>query len=249
MKLRYITCSDAREQLPPDAAIKLLSDFPIAELAIQTHPTKMSVSMPRRKWFDELLRNVRNNPKKLNLAVHVNLDWCNLFCRGIIAPDLLDLFFLTQTDGTPVIKRWQINIHGSKTPLFQADNIARIIANYPDREYIFQYASSEYNRIRRLDQTGVKFSVLYDASGGQGKAPRNWRAPWNPNIPQGYSGGISPDNVAGNLDKIARVVSDRESIWIDAEGKLKNPETRLFDINRAREYISNALAWSKNNTK
>jgi hypothetical protein len=63
----------------------------------------------------------------------------------------------------------------------------------------------------------------------------------------GYSGGMSPENVADNLTKISAVVPANRDIWIDAEGKLKTDNK--FDIARARQYIQNAESWIAQNGK
>lgn len=251
MNLRYITCSDPREDTPIEDILHLSQTAPNVEIAVQAHPSKMSFDMPRRKWFECLLKESLSMPTAPNLAVHLNLDWCDKFCQGILAPDLLDLFFLLREDGTPAIHRWQINIHGSKTKLFKPDNIARILNNYSGREFIFQYGASEYHRMQRLDNrmkrfdVETNFSILYDTSGGAGKLTKNWRAPLFEDHSQGYAGGLSPENVSENLDKIAKVAGDRTDIWIDAEGKLKTPGTKTFDIKRAEQYINAALKWQK----
>ncbi|MBO7066361.1 MAG: hypothetical protein J6W40_01925, partial [Alphaproteobacteria bacterium] len=57
----------------------------------------------------------------------------------------------------------------------------------------------------------------------------------------GYSGGLSPENIADNLSKISQVTSADDMIWIDAEGKLKTND--LFDVARARDYIKNVKNW------
>ena len=56
---------------------------------------------------------------------------------------------------------------------------------------------------------------------------------------------ISSENVIQNLDKIAKVAGNRTDIWIDAEGKLKTPGTKTFDINRAKQYINAAICWQQ----
>lgn len=249
MKLRYITASDPREHVSTADLMNLLHENARTEIAVQAHPSKMSWEMPRHKWFDNIVHIARNSGNTVNLAVHVNMDWANMFCRGNIAPELLDWFFAVRDDTTPVIRRWQININGSKTPLFQTDNIAKILLNYPDREFIFQYSAAQYHRMQRLNKTCANFSVLYDLSGGTGAPPRGVRAPIFDNHPMGYSGGISPENVASRLNNIARVAPTRTDIWIDAEGKLKNPATGKFDIQRAREYINAAIQWQQTHIK
>lgn len=245
MQLRYITCSDPREDTPVEEILRLSQIAPNVEIAVQAHPSKMSFDMPRRKWFESLLKESLTMPTAPNIAVHLNLDWCDKFCQGVLDPNLLDLFFLFRADGMPAIRRWQINIHGSKTKLFKRDNIAKLLLNSHNREFIFQYGANEYHRMQRLDKTIANFSVLYDTSGGTGKLTKNWRAPLFETHPQGYAGGLSPENVYENLDKIAKVAGDRTDIWIDAEGKLKTPGTKTFDINRAKQYINTAIGWQQ----
>ena len=245
MKLRYITCSDPREMVPVEALLRLAQTAPIVEIAVQAHPSKMSQTMPRNQWFNRLLKESLYMPTAPNLAVHISMEWCDNICQGIIVPEIKDWLSLTRTDGSPVIRRWQINIHGSKTQKFNTNEIANLLKSFPNNEFIFQYDSSEYNRMQKLERTGAKFSILYDASSGTGTLAKNWNAPLFNNHPQGYSGGLSPENVVENLDKIAKVTADRTDVWIDAEGKLKNPDTKVFDINRAKQYITAALKWQK----
>jgi hypothetical protein len=89
--------------------------------------------------------------------------------------------------------------------------------------------------------------MLFDASGGCGISPRAWRAPVMDNHKMGYSGGLSPENVYENLDKINLILPANYNTWIDAEGKLKAPETKQFDVARAEKYIQNALRWVQRN--
>lgn len=243
MNLRYITCSDPRENVSVQDILNLSKVAPNVEIAVQAHPSKMSFGMPRYEWFNRLLKESLSMSDAPNLAVHVNMDWCDKLCQGVLATELIDIFFLLRDDGMPAVRRWQINIHGSKTKNFNTGKVARLLANSPNREFIFQYGASEYHRIQRLDKTGAKFSVLYDTSGGTGKLAKTWRAPMFENHPQGYSGGLSPENIVENLDKIVKVAKNRNDIWIDAEGKLKNPDTKVFDIARATQYINSALNW------
>lgn len=243
MRLRYITCSDPRETVAVEAVLRLSQTAPIVEIAVQAHPSKMSDGMPRNQWFNRLLKESLYMPKAPNLAVHVNMEWCDNFCQGILAPEIKNWLSLTRTDGTPVIRRWQINVYGSKTKIFNPEEIAKLLKSFSDNEFIFQYGPSECYNIKCLNETGSKFSLLYDVSCGTGKTNKNWAAPLYTNHPQGYAGGLSPENVTENLDKIKLVTKDRTDVWIDAESKLKNPETKKFDINRAKQYISAALKW------
>jgi hypothetical protein len=239
-----------REDVPIEKVMELLNISEKVELGIQAHSFAMSYNMPRNVWFNELLNISAAAPKPLNIAIHVNYQWCSDFCHGELAPELLDWFYMTHKNtGQPVIKRWQLNI-GDGTAGFDASKLSRIISNNPRREFIFPYNAKkqfETGAISKLNRSGAEFSLLFDASYGAGITPGNWTRPAYKNHPQGYAGGLCGENIAQNLDKIAKVVPKDYETWIDAEGKLMTPGTRRFDADRASDYITQTLKWLKTN--
>lgn len=246
MNLEYITCSDMREHNSIDDIIDLGKKYPMAEFAIQAHPSKFSAYMPRYVWFDTLMHAARVND--INLAMHVNSEWRTEICHGNIPFEIKRMWDLRRDNGKPVIGRVQVNINGGRDRFsFCAAKVADIIRAYPDIEFIFQYTPRQRTRLKKLDRAGVAFSMLFDASGGRGISPRAWRAPVMDNHKMGYSGGLSPENVYENLDKINLILPANYNTWIDAEGKLKAPETKQFDVARAKKYIQNALRWVQRN--
>ena len=246
MNLRYITCSDPREFNDIHDLVKLGKLSSRVEIAVQAHPSKMSPGMPRNEWFRELVRYVMHDKHKIRLAVHVNREWCDEICRTGHIPTELSYFFEMCRDENPydaVVKRWQLNMPTDTANNLNINALKNLMATYPEKYFIFQYNANTHNAIHRLHDAGLHFSVLYDSSGGRGIAPDLWNAPLFHNVPQGYSGGISPENVSENLCKISSVVPEQRGIWIDAEGRLKTNDR--FDINRARQYILNAESWLK----
>lgn len=247
MKISTITCSDPREDTSVDKLIEFMNEFSDVEIAVQASEAKIGMGTPRRVWFDELLHAVRNNPRRLNLAMHVNMEYCEKFSNGEIPADLAPWFFAVRSDDMqPVIKRWQINYSGSKCSI-NPYRVMDMMGKYLDHEFIMQHNSTNASNmvLQRLQKIGtwIKFSVLYDASGGAGKLPTQWHAPYA-HYKTGYSGGLGAENIAMQLDNIATVAGDR-IVWIDAEGKLKIPGTKTFDIARAREYVLAANQWIK----
>jgi len=246
MNIEKITCSDMREYNEIDDIINLGKKYPMAEFAIQAHPSKFSAHMPRYVWFDTLMHTARVN--NINLAMHVNSEWRTEICRGNIPYEIKRMWDMRRDNGKPVIGRVQVNINGGKGAFrFYANKVFDIIRAYPDIEFIFQYTPRQRRRLKKLDKMDAPFSMLFDASGGRGISPKMWRAPVMSNHKMGYSGGLSPDNIAENLDKINLVVPKNDNIWIDAEGKLKDPTTKQFDPLRAEIYIQNALRWMVKN--
>lgn len=245
MNIEYITCSDMREHNDIDEIIDLGKKYPRAEFAIQAHPPKFSPSMPRYVWFDTLVHASRVN--NIKLAMHVNSEYRTELCHGVVPYSLRRLWEIERNDGTPVVGRVQVNINGGNDKYkFYADKVADIIRAYPKIKFILQYTPAQYDRILKLDKKHVPFALLYDASGGRGISPDSWGAPVMPNHQMGYSGGLSPENVIDNLNDINEILPADYSTWIDAEGKLKSPDSNgkeVFDVKRAEKYIERAYRW------
>ena len=254
MKLRYITCSDPREYNSLQNIVDL-AKMPHAEIAVQCHPSKMSKGMPRNMWFDDLVRLAFHID--MNLAIHINKEWADSMCvHGKIPNEIFTWMALERFEtNQPIIKRIQLNMPQDTANHINTYEVAKLINDFPNREFIFQYNNKTKNAIRKLHETGAEFSLLFDASGGNGIAPESWQKPVYKIHPMGYSGGISPDNVIENLNKISMVVPQNNKIWIDAEGKLKsvNPAycdlSPRFDYTKASEYVKRANAWQNQKTK
>ena len=259
MHLRYITCSDPREFNDIHDVVKLAQLSPRVEIAVQAHPSKMSPGMPRNEWFRELLQYVIRDKYNINLAVHVNREWCEKICRkGQIPQELKEFFGLRTENNKPLIKRWQLNVPSYTVPDINYRALKRMFNKNSQNEFIVQYNAHTKDVATTLYAMNVRFSVLYDASGGRGISPELWNAPLWTFVSQGYSGGLSPENVESNLDKISKVavypfarydknnnivrsVEMRKDIWVDAEGKLKTDDK--FDILRAQQYVLNVEHW------
>lgn len=243
MNLKYITCSDPREDLQITDVLALLKTAPSVEIGVQAAPGTMGWLRPRNVWFDVLMYYVKTNKYPLNVALHVNYQWCDDMCSGKIPGEIKNWMRLRNVcDNKPSIRRLQLNI-GDRTQNFDANAVAKLIRLHPEHEFIFPYNDHVKDKIDELHKTGAKFSLLYDASYGYGISPDKWDAPVYDNIPMGYAGGMSPENVTENLNKISAVTPRDYTTWIDAEGRLMKPGTRHFDIDRARQYIKKALAW------
>lgn len=253
MDIRYITCSDPRNHNTHDEMFDLWKMDPRVEIAVQMHPGKVSPDTERYKWIKQLVDKMSDDVTTkdvCNLAIHVNNDWCDEICNGTVPVALQPLFnadrFILQhiTCLQPVVKRIQLNMPQKTAENFNAQKLKNLIEYYEDKEFIIQYKPTTINAVQQLHKIGAKFSLLFDESGGTGRDAGVWRAPVYPYFHyQGYSGGMSPENVAENLTKISRVAG-AHTIWIDAEGKLKTDDK--FDCARAAAYIKNAIRWEQN---
>lgn len=249
MNLKYITCSDPREDISVSEMMRLLHFAPQIEIGVQASPGAMATGRPRHKWFQQLMSLVSNIDTPLNVALHVNYSWCNDMCSGRIPPEIQEWLMLRHVrTNAPAVRRIQLNI-GDGTNAFDANKTAKLIHDFPDHEFIFPYNSVVSSQVAKLHDTGANFSLLYDSSYGYGKSPDAWYGPVYSSHPMGYAGGLSPENVAQNLDLISEQLPSDYTTWIDAEGRLMKPGTRQMDLSRARSYVDIALRWSEYKSK
>lgn len=244
MNLRYITCSDPRNYNSYEDLQSLWNIDDRVEIAVQMHPGKVSPDTDRYKWVKALVDSLYISKQEYNLAIHVNNDWCDDICNGVIPRALEPLFNASSYyKFRPLVQRIQLNMPKHTAENFNAQKLKSVINSYNDKEFIIQYKPTTIAAVDALHKSGAKFSLLFDESGGTGRDANTWRAPVYPGQHNmGYSGGISPENVADNLTKISRVAGAQD-IWIDAEGKLKRDDK--FDIARAAAYIRNAISWDE----
>lgn len=251
MRIECVTSSGIGPHNNIDKFVGLGKQYPMAEFAVQTSRDKFFQHNDRYEFFRALVAACTMND--VNLAMHVNLEYRTDLCRGIVPEIFRNLWDIKRSKGTthadkPVIGRVQININGGNDDFeFHADKVADVIRAYSGIKFIFQYAPAQRERIEQLDKQNVPFSLLYDVSGGEGKLSRDsWGGIILPNHQTGYAGGLSPDNIAENLDYINKLLPADYSTWVDAEGKLKSPDDngkKLFDTTLAEKYIKNACAW------
>ena len=250
MQLRYITCSDPREDLSVYSLINFTTKYPISELGVQAHPGPMSYKGRRNGWFNQMVFTASNMPTPPNIALHINYEWCDCMCRGVVPIEIQNwINARNEITKEHVIKRIQLNI-GDNTHSFEPEKLAKLIQEHADQEFILPYNQHVAPEIARLKATGAKFSLLFDGSYGAGISPEKWGKPVYDDVPNGYAGGLGPGNVAIQLNKINKVLPADYKTWIDAEGRLRDIyDTQSFSLGLAERYIYEALKWRDQNTK
>ena len=252
MKLKYITCSDPREDISVESLLNFTKTYPIAEIGIQVYSGVVSSNWAFNAWLNQLLTKAQNMPKAPNIALHVNQPWGDLMGTGVVPQELAyPLRIKNIYTGQPVIKRVQLNIGNySIKPKFDVKRLSALIKQHPDQEFILPWNKFNAEKIEIMKLIGTKFSLISDASHNTGKEPDSWPKPLYKDIVNGYTGGLGPDNVAKNLDRINTVLPEDYTTWIDAKGKLcDNDKTFSFSLELAEEYVKNAIAWYNQHTK
>lgn len=246
MRLSTIVLSGANEHTDAEAIISLCKDFSgIAELGIQVSGDKAYYSSGRYWWLQLLCHLATPD---IRIALHLNKDWVEDFCAGKIPPELETFLTLSHPDGSPKIKRIQLNFKIGREKAPNVHTLLCTMKRYARHDFILSYNDSNRDFIRQLRQSGCKIdALLYDSSFGEGIAPSIRPAPVFDDVYQGYAGGLSPDNVLKELENINTVVPPGRSFFIDAEGKLKGEDGHL-SLEKCKIFLTRAYAWARDHS-
>lgn len=244
MRLVTITCSGANEHTEIETLVSTLQPFKNAELGIQVSNLKGAYATARYWWLRALYLYLIQNRISIPIALHINSGWVEDFCQGRVAPELEKFLCLFGADERPFIKRVQLNfkIGREKTPNLEV--LRETICRFPNQRFILSCNESNAGFIQELYQTGLEFDLLYDNSFGEGILPDVYPAPRFKYVLHGYAGGLSPDNVIEELNKISKVIPCGAGFCIDAEGKLKGDD-RHFSLKKCRRFLEVASKWDE----
>lgn len=162
---------------------------------------------PRRPWIQSAIKYLPC------ASLHV--------CGRTARQDLMSGWLYDITDH---VQRIQVNgiltIHECET----------LCAMYPKHTVITQH--NRHNN-SLLAVKAPNHALLVDSSGGRGILPTEWRAP-DTDKPVGFAGGLGPDNLAAELERISSVA--KTPWWVDVESKLRVDD--WFSFQRARDCVT-----------
>jgi hypothetical protein len=185
------------------------------------HPTARYPSLPFiQSWAQ------RAQSQGIPVALHL----CGRYARAWIENDAQVVGLARQ------FGRIQVNVVASRIDL---DALVDAVVQGRHPAVITQHNTANVDLTRRL--AGVpSHAILFDASGGRGQAPDQWPAPV-PGKLCGYAGGLGPDTVASELDRIA-AAAEEQPFWIDMEGKVRTPDDQL-DLVRCSQVLGSVDRW------
>ena len=243
MKLTTITLSGANEFTDIRALLSLCEKYSLAELGIQVSGEKAAFGMARYWWIWALALYVTPFTK---LALHVNKDWVEAFCAGKI-PKELDTFLSWRHDnGEPIFSRVQLNFKIGREKDFNVLVLRNMIRKYSAQRFILSYNDCNKEVIHYLYQEGLEFDCLYDSSFGAGILPEKRLPLIYPDVCQGYAGGLSPQNVLIELNKINKVLAEGEMFYIDAQKGLEDDDGHL-SLEKCNLFLKRASKWAEKN--
>ncbi len=242
MKIKYVTLTGADDSISTLELVELSRRFPYVEWAILFSQSKSGVPRyPSLHWVDNLCEVADSN---MNLSAHLCGKWVDdVFKFGFT--------FLNDDDYRKTFKRIQLNMGRDRlSDALKSENLREAV-NSIDQPVIF---GGDYSVVAASPLFFIvnNCHVLFDSSGGKGIKSASWPTPYSYQGLHklcGYAGGLGPDNVEEELEKIAEIV-DKEagsdfSIWIDMETKIrsKTKSSDVFDLNKCVEVLEKVYKW------
>ncbi len=120
--------------------------------------------------------------------------------------------------------RIQLNVN-NKNKEINRKKLKDLILNFSATDFILQMNESN----RDICDEDFIANILFDKSGGNGISPNEWPY-YNYNKEMcGYAGGLGPDNISNEFEKISKLCSN-QSFWIDMENKVRTDDK--FDLEK-----------------
>lgn len=244
--LNRVTVTGPDDGTKIDDLIKIKDEFPFVEFAILLSRGKKYYRYPSLEWIKEYSSAAWEN--QLSTAGHI----CGQWTRELLLDSNYQEDLKYIIDNFPAY-RWQINTHAE--PHDHTDDALfnfMLDCNIYGQVAIFQYDNVNTHLLDKVKNhetaIGMKnpekafhefsYATLFDLSHGAGILPEEWPKPIE-GVQCGYAGGLSPDNVKDQLDKLETVVGNRY-IWIDAETHLRSDHGKTFDIEKVRRFLDNS---------
>jgi hypothetical protein len=228
MHLKYISITGADDAVDPADLVALSREFPAAEWAILLLPDRAGTPrFPKAAW----IKSFATQAGGLNTAMHL----CGEALLGFVRGDA-EIF-----DAMQGFSRIQLNLKfGAVEGQYDPAALLKRVADNPRWQFIIQYAKDKQGLLPLLKDI-PNHAVLFDESAGRGITPESWDAPLAGHF-CGYAGGLNPDNVAQNLEIIAKVAAGHET-WIDMETGVRTDD--VFDLAKVRRVLEIASPYAR----
>jgi hypothetical protein len=231
MKLKNVTIIGADDSVTPKDLIDMSAQYPFVEWGILLSRSKQgSKRFPSRAWIQKLCSLAQDSHTRPGISWQLCGAWLEDLCMGKIscphlktdAYDRLALIF---------------NAHNYK---FSFGLFLERLSEMKEKGHhiIFQMDGVNDILVHLAKRAGIKAQALFDLSHGTGKTPNGWPSPL-PGIKCGYAGGIGPDNIQQELQKIAAVTACT-STWIAIETKVRSHNGQSLDLKKVAQCLSAA---------
>lgn len=222
--LNRVTITGADDKTRLADIVELSEEFPFVEWGILVSLRQEGgFRFPSRDWIDRF--SAVALVEDLNVSTHVCGKWVRqMFTGALNWADLPNVLWVS--------RRVQINTH-AETHVSTTGLMTALMAQ-PCKEFIFQWDGINDHLTFAAHGCGLNVAALFDTSGGAGVLPSKWPVAAQ-QFPCGYAGGLGPDNVVEQVQKIAAVC--QKPFWIDMERRVRTEDDSRLDMNKVRRVL------------
>jgi hypothetical protein len=233
MQIDRVTITGADDSILPESLVRLTELHPYVEWGILlSRSQEGSHRFPSREWMQRLDEIAKESD--LKLSGHLCGGWVRELVEGgrftwlEERPEFVGMF-----------QRIQLNFHA--IPHRAAPHFFQTLRNIHGKQIIFQMDGVNEGLFHTARGEGINAVPLFDLSHGAGIVPEHWPAPIK-DVYCGYAGGLGPDTLQAQLEKIAAKVGDRTT-WIDMETRVRSNADQLFDLGKVEDCLSISEPW------
>lgn len=229
------------------ATVKSLSErYPFVEWGILFHPNRAGSSRyPSNSWLQVVYKVFRENhsSRSINFSAHI----CGKFVRDICQGNWT--FFTASQQYLDMFSRIQLNFSPYVDDIVSSEEKTEAFLKGLDdprlhfRSLILQLNSKESVSpiVDKCLENNIDVCVLNDASGGKGVCPENWNIPIVNSVRQGFAGGLTPENLNEQLEKLSELNLEFNP-WIDVESGVRNGQD-CMSLEKVDNFLSIAKDW------
>ena len=243
--LDRVTITGADDRVDVSELKKLTDEFPFVEWGILLSQSRMGTCRyPTFEWIRKLLKEklASDGGPLMQVSGHI----CGQWVRDIEQKGCFSIVdALREAKCWPSLwwNRFQIN-WGSRGSKANLDKLREAYTSAPKGlQFILQCPNGDCSSLdairRHLADLNFDAVPLVDSSGGRGEVRSEWPQPWTPY--SGYAGGLNPDNLEEEYNKIAKRAMYAK-IWIDVESGVRD-ENDQFDFDKVRSFLTQASDW------
>lgn len=243
--VNLVTITGADDSVHPFDLASLSFKYPFVEWGILLSRSNMgTVRFPSENWLKELFEIYErmkfsaqsNKTPSFRLCGHLCGKWVREVCEG-------NWCWIDELDNVEsMFDRIQLNfhayVHNIETKLSFLEGFKDV--RNRNRKFIFQLDDVNNGILDIVQKAGIPASPLFDTSGGIGRLPEKWpvaRKGWC-----GYAGGLSPENLKEQMEKITEVAGEGP-IWIDVETRVRSEDDSKFILSRVEDFLQAAEPW------
>ncbi len=235
MKLHTLTITGADEKTDLNEMQAISGEYPFVEWGILFAPRQVArPRYPALPWIMGTARHLRK--QDVALSAHICGAWSRQVCLGSFPESISPAL-------EPLLNFERIQLNIMPKVIRKISNPAAMAACLPGRECIVTVGPDVLDGLalaKYLQGAHGKISVLFDASGGRGIAPDQWPETVD-GLPCGFAGGLKPETLAAELQKLSEHVGDAR-IWVDMGTGVRTANDEL-DMDKVRRTLEIAVQY------